>query len=572
MKNHYEHTMKSIIAAVLVFAMVLVSALSIPASVVDAAVAAPALSKTSQYVLMKDTYKLTVKNQMKGSKYTWTSSNTKVATVSKTGVVTGISNGAATITCKVKAPKKAYTLKCKVTVLKPATKIEISNKITAMNLGQKYDLNRTLTPSSSTDKTVWTSSNNKIAKPTANGVITALKKGTVTITGTTLSGKKDSVTIKVVDAEGLVTTQDELNALVGTGIGKITIKTEAKVDLTIPESNNSKTKLIVDAPKADIHNHGTFASIDIKNIAANSWYEEAVGNLLNILATNSRIVVGENAIVKIEVSQEGAKLVIENNGTVQEVVIDKPADINVSGDSKKQVPVVINVPNIKITSSVPLNLECKEKAEIKLLKGAENTKINAETANAVPTLSGDVKVEVTVGGSATNNSGSGGGFPGGGSTNPPTTVTVHGVESNGITTYTLPQSYKNLIGINIQYNAQTYNLTSGTLLELINFLEANSNTIRIWRGIDSTTTISKTYENQIVTVTGTSSNVDTKTVTFGSGSDDLEGKTYTCTFNESDNSFTVTGVTNSYTFKKVGENTLTISTTSKDITFVAAFR
>ena len=567
MKKHYEHTMKSIIAAVLVFAMVLVSALSIPASVVDAAVAVPALSKTSQYVLMDDTYKLTVKNQVKGSTYTWTSSNQDVATVSKTGVVTGVFKGTATITCKVKAPKKNYTLKCKVTVISPASKFEISNKVTALNLGQKYDLNVSLTPTASNDKVTWTSSNTKIAKPDANGAFTALKKGTVTITGKTISGKKDSVTIKVVDAEGLVTTQDELNALVGTGIGKITIKTEAKVDLTIPEGNFSSTKLIVDAPKADVHNYGTFASIDIKNIAANSWYEEAVGNLLNILTTNSRIVVGENAIVKIEVSQDGAKLVIENNGTVQEVVVSKPADINVSGESKQQVPVVVNVPNIKITSSVPLALDCKQKIELVLTKGAEGTTVKAESKELLPTVKGDIAVTVTVGSgdNATqettggSSTGGAGGAGGGGSNS--------GGGNTTSQTYTIT-SLNSLQSIDVTYGGTTYNVTAG-MLDLLRYFVSSSSAVSSWQGTNGET---HTYNGVAVTVVaypGLESDTNTKKVTLAGGSFG-NGRSYKATIYANTQTVQITSLQSNLTFNVTmisNANAIQISPVPTGLTF-----
>lgn len=572
MKKHYEHAMKSIIAAVLVFAMVLVSALSIPASVVDAAVAAPTLSKSSQNVLMDGTYKLTVKNQVKGSKYTWTSSNKNVATVSKTGVVTGVYTGTATITCKVKAPKKTYTLKSKITVLKPAASFEISNKITAMNLGQKSNLAGVVSPTSATDKVTWTSSNKKIVTVSAKGVVTALKEGSVKITGKTLSGKTDSVTIKVVGKEGVVTTQDELNALVGTGIGKITIKTDEKVDLTIPAGKNAKTKLVVDAPKADVHNNGTFASIDIKNIAANSWYEEAVGNLLNILTTNSRIVVGEKAVVKIEVNQEGAKLVIENNGTVQEVAVVKAADINVSGASKQQVPVVVNVPNIKITSSVPLALDCKEKVELTLNKGAEGTKVTAASKDVVPVVKGEVKVTVTVGTGSDATQ-----------VTPDTTPTVPGGSTGGgnngggntptSQTYSI-SSLENLKAIKVTYKGNTYNVTAD-MVDLLRIFITNSVGVASWQG---TTNETHTYNGVDVTVIaypGLESDTNTKKVTLAGGSFG-NGRSYKATIYPSTQTVQLTSLqTSGLSFNVTmvsSTNSIVISPVPTDLVFTPEYK
>lgn len=574
MKKHYEHAMKSIIAAVLVFAMVLVSALSIPASVVDAAVAAPTLSKSSQNVLMDGTYKLTVKNQVKGSKYTWTSSNKNVATVSKTGVVTGVYTGTATITCKVKAPKKTYTLKSKITVLKPATSFEISNKITAMNLGQKSNLAGVVSPTSATDKVTWTSSNKKIATVSAKGVVTALKEGSVKITGKTLSGKTAATTIKVVGKEGVVTTQDELNALVGTGIGKITIKTDEKVDLTIPAGKNAKTKLVVDAPKADVHNNGTFASVDIKNIAANSWYEEAVGNKLNILALNARIVVGANANVDIQVNVEGAKLALENNGTIKAVAVVKAADINVSGTSKQQVPVVASAANIKLTSSVPLALDCKEKIELTLNKGAEGTKVTAASKDVVPVVKGEVKVTVTVGSDATqvtpDTTPTAPGGPTGGGPAPINEYTeVIGVKGDNTTTYTLSKAYTKLQEVKVTYNDKSYTINSTVLDNLCDLLAGKEATIIRWNKINEPISVVK--GGQTITVKG-SSDPEMKIVTFDGGTNGLEGKTFECKVKAASNTVSVKSASGTYEFGMVGNDTLTISTTNKEVRFFVKFK
>jgi hypothetical protein len=576
MKTNYEKVFKSIMANLLVLAIVLVSAFTMPVNSIQAATAAktPTFSKSYSYILIKDTYQLSIKNKVKESTYAYASSNKKIATVSKDGKVKGISKGTATITCKIKTPKKVYNLKCKVTIIKPATDFKIYNKITRMNVGQEYDLNRVIAPASSNDKTVWSSSNKSIAAPDQNGKFTALKEGTVTIKGKTLGGPSDSVKIKVVDAEGIVSTQEELDELLGTGISKITIKTDEKVIFTIPEGDNSTTKLVVDAPKADVKNYGVFASIDIKKIAANTWYEYAVGNLLNILAVDSRIVVEPKAVVKIEVSESGAKLIIVNNGVIQEVKVDKPADINISGSSKESVPLIVNVPNIKITSSVPLNVECIATAEITLLKGAEGTKIDAATKEAVPTVKGDVEVKVTVAGSdSSSGGGTGGGAVGGpgGGYNPPTNNdnTVVVTKGDGYTTYTLAKSYTLLKSMTVAYNNQTYSIDSDTLSILVKLLGNETTTILFWQGITSNDLIKRSYSGQSLEVTG-SEDVNTKVVTFTGGK--LSGKSYRCTLHV-DKSITVQNIatSQSYTFTKVNDYTLRIETSNKDVTFTPSF-
>lgn len=78
------------------------------------------LSKTKITLEKGNTKKLTVKNKPSGAKITYKSSNTKVAKVSSSGVITAKKKGTATITVSVKTSSKTTKLKCKVTVKNPA--------------------------------------------------------------------------------------------------------------------------------------------------------------------------------------------------------------------------------------------------------------------------------------------------------------------------------------------------------------------------------------------------------------------------------------------------------------------
>ena len=127
-------------------------------------------------------------------KVTWSSSNKKVATVDKNGVVTAGKKGTVTITAKTSGGKKAT---CKVTVKVPATKVKLNKTKATVAKGRTLTLKATMTPSSSTDKLTWTSSNKKVASVDKNGKVKALKKGTATITVKTTSGKKATCKITV---------------------------------------------------------------------------------------------------------------------------------------------------------------------------------------------------------------------------------------------------------------------------------------------------------------------------------------------------------------------------------------
>ena len=127
-------------------------------------------------------------------KVTWSSSNKKVATVDKNGVVTAVKKGTVTITAKTSGGKKAT---CKVTVKVPATKVKLNKTKATVAKGRTLTLKATMTPSSSTDKLTWTSSNKKVATGDKNGKVKALKKGAATITVKTTSGKKAACKITV---------------------------------------------------------------------------------------------------------------------------------------------------------------------------------------------------------------------------------------------------------------------------------------------------------------------------------------------------------------------------------------
>ena len=141
-------------------------------------------AKVSQvYVGKKATIKVT-KTKVTG-KVTFKSSNKKVATVNSKGVITGKKAGKAVITVKV----GKYTKKLTVKVKKPSFKLVKSSA--KLKKGKKTTIKVKAAPVS---KVTYKTSNKKVATVNSKGVVTAKKKGKVTIT--VKSGKK-TVKIKV---------------------------------------------------------------------------------------------------------------------------------------------------------------------------------------------------------------------------------------------------------------------------------------------------------------------------------------------------------------------------------------
>ena len=138
-----------------------------------------ALDKKTAAVYTGKTVTLKATSNDKDAKATFTSSNTKVATVSSTGVVKGVKAGTATITASYGNAKAT----CKVTV--KASTIKFAKKTATVYTGKTVTVKATATPSATIK---YTSSNTKVATVNSKtGAVKGLKAGTVTITAT--SGK-----------------------------------------------------------------------------------------------------------------------------------------------------------------------------------------------------------------------------------------------------------------------------------------------------------------------------------------------------------------------------------------------
>ena len=138
-----------------------------------------ALDKKTAAVYTGKTVTLKATSNDKDAKATFTSSNTKVATVSSTGVVKGVKAGTATITASYGNAKAT----CKVTV--KASSVKFTKKTAVVYKGKTVTVKAALAGVSSVK---YTSSNKKVATVNSKtGAVKGLKAGTVTITAT--SGK-----------------------------------------------------------------------------------------------------------------------------------------------------------------------------------------------------------------------------------------------------------------------------------------------------------------------------------------------------------------------------------------------
>ena len=186
----------------------------------------------------------------------WTSSDKSVVTVNKTGKITGVAGGKATLTGTLQEPgiKTQKSIKIQVTVTQSASSIVLSDKSITIGKGKTKKITATVKPDTTTDKKVkWSSSDEKIAT-VSNGTITGKKSGscTITVSATDGSGVSASVKVTVITAVSSITTKKKSIAVMLNG--------SERVDYTIAPkdaSNKSLTWHSSNSSIATVSNNGT---------------------------------------------------------------------------------------------------------------------------------------------------------------------------------------------------------------------------------------------------------------------------------------------------------------------------
>lgn len=138
----------------------------------------------------------------------WTSSNTAVATINSSGVITARSAGTTTI--EGSKENGSIIIRCSVTVISSTvavTGVSLNVGSVGMNVGGSWALTATVYPTNATNQGVtWSSNNTSVATVSSSGVVTAKAAGTATITvKTNDGGKTASCTVSVYAASISVT-------------------------------------------------------------------------------------------------------------------------------------------------------------------------------------------------------------------------------------------------------------------------------------------------------------------------------------------------------------------------------
>ena len=158
------------------------------------------LSTTKKTLEPKQTYKINAKvtpSKAAYKKLRFSSSNTKIASVSPNGKITAKRCGE----CKILVTSKDGTnivKKLNVTVKIRAKKLHFKTVSHTLTVGDIIYLDPVISPENTTDQRIrYTSSDPDIAQVTSSGKVKAVRAGSVTITGTMRDGSNKSATCQI---------------------------------------------------------------------------------------------------------------------------------------------------------------------------------------------------------------------------------------------------------------------------------------------------------------------------------------------------------------------------------------
>jgi uncharacterized protein YjdB len=180
---------------------------------------------------------------------TWTSSDTNIATIDNSGIVTAKAKG--TVTIKATANDGSGVNKSKTITISEqgnitgtggstnptdvkVTGITIDGNSSITTKGGTVSLTPNITPNTATNKNVtWTSSNPSVANVNSQGVVTAISDGSAIITASATDGSNITVT-KVITVSGQTATSDNssnsvLKSVSISGQEEVNHKLKAKV-------------------------------------------------------------------------------------------------------------------------------------------------------------------------------------------------------------------------------------------------------------------------------------------------------------------------------------------------------
>lgn len=145
---------------------------------------------------------------------TWSSSQSSVASVSSSGLVTAVSEG----TTKITATADGKKGECTVTVFKgfvAVSEVKLGKTEVTLYVAEEETLTASVLPDNATDKTItWTSSDKSIAS-VESGKVKAVKKGEATITAKAGDKTAEAKIVVLAPVSGITLSKNRLDMIIG---------------------------------------------------------------------------------------------------------------------------------------------------------------------------------------------------------------------------------------------------------------------------------------------------------------------------------------------------------------------
>ena len=291
------------------------------------------LDKTEADVIEGKTLQLTATvepTDADNTKLTWASSDEAVATVDENGLVTAVSKGTATITASA-TDGSGVKAECAVRVLRLITEITLNPTEKTLNEGTSFKIEATVLPEGA-DLTAlaWASSDESVATVNENGVVTALRAGTTTITAYATDGSEVKaecvVTVKAVEVVYTLTLDMKTIDLTAGQSATLKAETSDNVpegsrivftssDANIATVNEEGVVTAVAAGTASVKAtlYGSDDSILASDNCDVTVKAEEVKYTLVLDAEKLNVEVGKTAVINAENGPEGTYVVFETS-------------------------------------------------------------------------------------------------------------------------------------------------------------------------------------------------------------------------------------------------------------------
>lgn len=175
---------------------------------------------------------------------TWTSSDESVARVDPDGTVTASGSGTCTVTASTSNGARAT---CSVTVGTQPSSLYLSNSFVDLSVGDTYTLTPEVYPENAVNYTVsWSSSNASVAT-VSDGRITAVGKGSCTITAATSNGISSTCAVNVSEKAVAVESVTLSSSKVALDVGD-----KATLTVTVSPRNATDQSIVWSSSKTSV--------------------------------------------------------------------------------------------------------------------------------------------------------------------------------------------------------------------------------------------------------------------------------------------------------------------------------